>query len=243
MTVILADSDTMATTLTQSITGETHIAQSHEELTELVVDHPEMTAVVVHREDGVAAERGRLQRLKSTFPLLGVLLIAPTDAEATVGEHSSTDAPSSSVAFIDRRTEGWKEQLHAWIDSVREQNRRRHQRFDWPLQGHVRVPGTVDDTFEVRSMSCSGAFLVAPEPILSPGAQGTIEIEFADFQVAADFRVVDRRDADEHSRGGFGLEFLGVTEHTKTIIDNLVEAELRHTLLNSDAQPNPPSLS
>ena len=207
-----------------AISGDTQRARSHEELVDMVVQYPDMTAAVIYGRSLTGAQRRLIQVLHSRFPLLAIVLVTRADEPAAAVE---------GVMHVDIDAGDRLDEVRHHLQSIDRENKRRHQRFDRPFAGHLTVPGHVDSDLTVRSISCSGAYLVAPELEMEPGEEGTIQLVVGDLEFTAGCRIVGRRESSDDLPAGFGVEFLDLPERTREMIDNIVESELRQSLLNS----------
>ncbi len=218
---------------------------TQEELASTIVGGSDISFVLIHLEEISGLWERFLSSLKKTFTLLeSCLLLPPGRAKKLPG-----------YDVIELNEETLIDDVKSHLATLASKNRRRHQRFDWPLTGHLIiprqsdsegnlvVPDRIDEKFRVRSISSSGAFLESETLFPKPGIEGTIMISFHDFKVLTGCRIVGKRKASGDLLAGFGIEFTDLTAISQAIIDEMVQDELLRRLLNPDKPPSPPSLA
>ncbi len=231
MVIIYAESDNVFRRLSGSMAAKPRRVRSREELAAEVVHGPGPDCVLVQLATVQPSWQRFLSALKRSFGLLEVCLTVD-DAEA--------DIPGVRVLTAEQLRDGGA--LARLLKSFRK-NRRRRQRFDWPLQGRLTAPHVLDERFSVRSISASGAFLSTPPPAPPEGSTGSIRIEFHDFYLYADCRILASRPAAGNLPAGFGIEFRDVTGPSEDVIDRIVADELLRSILQPDQPPNPPAIA
>ncbi len=218
---------------------------TQEELASTIVGGSDISLVLIHLEEISGPWEGFLSSLRKTFTLLeSCLLLPPGRAKKLPG-----------YDVIEFNEETLIDDVKSHLASLARKNRRRHQRFDWPLTGHLIiprqsdaegnpvVPDKIDEKFRVGSISSTGAFLESDSFSPRPDIEGTIMISFHDFKVLTGCRVVGGRRASEGRSPGFGIEYTDLTTTSQAIIDEMVQDELLRRLINPDKPPRPPSLT
>ncbi len=204
---------------------------TQEELAASIVEGHHLICVLIEPESTNRQWQSFIASLRRSFPFLEIYLLLPREQEGYFPDfqHLPLEDLGASV-----------EQL---IASLGDRNRRKHQRFDWPLKGRLTIPGQMKEEFSVRSISSTGAFLAGPGSCPTPASEGTIQIVFHDFKLLSGCRVLDRRAATSLLPDGFGIEFTDLTDFSRSVIDRLVQDELLHSLLEPDKPSRPPSIS
>ena len=132
---------------------------------------------------------------------------------------------------------GGFDKVAAYLRSCACKDKRIHQRFDWPLEGTLRVSDTLWRRYRVRAISASGAFLEADGVPPAAGTSAMLSIRFADFSLLSDVEVMQPREATPTLPRGFGVRFTSLTEGSQRVVDHIVQDELvRHLLGDSSVE-------
>jgi hypothetical protein len=190
--------------------------RSPAELARRLVGEPDILCLVL--QSGLQLPEGFLESLQASFPVLPVFLVP--------------DGPSA----------GELADLAARIASLRRQERRQNPRFDWPLRGSLSLPGAEPETYDLRALSASGAFLQCPGPCLPAGSRGRLRVQFRNFSLETGCEVLDTRRASSNLPDGFGVRFTGLSEDAQAHLDRIVRDALVRALLEPESEPELPSL-
>jgi hypothetical protein len=207
---------------------------SKEELIKKLVELTEVLGVLVEAK-GIAGDFPFfLYTLKRSFPLLEIVAITDSGDGAL---------PAGSIVLKGQPSPPQIAQACAQISSRAEtRNIRTSHRFEWPLAGTLCIVQDCMETYPVRSLSSSGAFLECPGSTPTPGAKATLKIDFQNFSVLTDCEILDPRQASSNLPSGFGVRFSGLSEQAREIIDMMIRNALTNALLNPDTEPEIPSL-
>lgn len=204
---------------------------TQEELAASIVEGHHLICVLIEPETPSRQWQGFLASLLRSFPFLEIYLLLPREQEGYFSD------------FQHLPLENLRASVEQLIASLGDRNRRKHQRFDWPLKGKLTIPGQLKAEFSVRSISSTGAFLAGAESCPTPGSEGSIQIVFHDFKLMSGCRVHDQRAATSRLPDGFGIEFTDLTDVSRSVIDHLVQDEMLRSLLEPDKPTRPPSIS
>lgn len=171
--------------------------------------------------------------LRSCFPRLEIYLALPP-SQASQGEGLGKVIPNTAEAVLDR--------IRAELASEHPRDKRKHPRFDWPLQGALRFADDTVRSYRVRSLSSSGAFLECRDGAPAAGSTGLITIQLYDFNVMTGCRTLNKRSAGETLPEGFGIQFTDLSDISRRIIEGIVQDELMASLLEPEKPPHPPSM-
>jgi hypothetical protein len=199
------------------------------------VEDPSLGFVVIHREKIDGFWGGLISSLSSVLPLLRVLVVLEKmDApDMGAGVEIIRGRPSDPEVF---------KRIQAHINAAVPGEKRKSQRFDWPLRGTLRQEDRVE-VYRVREISAGGAFLECGAGAPAPGTNATILIEFKDFSVLSGCLTLSLRPATERLPSGFGIQFTDLTEWSRKAIDRIVSDELVQRLLEPDRAPAAPTIS
>jgi len=210
-------------------------ADNPEDLAQRAVGDPALACVVIHVPEADDFWIGFLGSLSSTLPLLTLLLVL---------DGGTMPEPEDRVEVI--RGRPLDDEIFSWIEahifSAAKREKRRHQRFDWPLTGTLDFGERDAGVFRVREISADGAFLECGAAPPEPGLSGTIRIEFEDFSVLSGCRILPMRPATSKLPAGFGVQFTDLTEWSRKVIDSIVTDELVRELLTPGHAPYPPTI-
>jgi len=109
--------------------------------------------------------------------------------------------------------------------------------------GGLEIPGELNETFKVRMISSTGAFLESDTLFPEPEKEGIIRIRFHDFNLLSGCKILGKRDKSGKLPAGFGIKFTDLTPTSRSIIDGIVEDELLHSLLEPEEPSRPPSIA
>ena len=210
-------------------------ADNPEDLAQRAVGDPALACVVIHVPEADDFWTGFLRSLCATLPLLTLLLVL---------DGGAMPEPGGRVEVI--RGRPLDNEVFSWIEahvfSASKREKRKHQRFDWPLTGRLDFGERNAGVFHVREISADGAFLECGETPPKPGLSGTIRIEFEDFSVMSGCSILPMRQATSKLPAGFGVQFTDLTEWSRKVIDRIVTSELVLQLLNPGHAPHPPTI-
>ncbi len=214
---------------------EIRAVKTKEELASSILEGIHPVSVLINLDELNDEWEAFLSSLKKTFPFLPVYLILP---QVSMGK-----AREKGYNAISLNEQALTEALRTEIAPLHDMNRRKHHRFDWPLMGRLEIPGELKRSFKVRMISSTGAFLESDTIFPEPEKRGTINIKLHDFYLLSGFKIVGKRDKSGELPAGFGIEFTDLTPTSRSIIEEIVEDELMHSLLIPDEPSRPPSIA
>ena len=207
---------------------------SKAELARMIVETDDLKILIIDIKEKTGLHKPFFYSLAKSFPFLKVILIT---------ENTIDDCPSN---FSQLHRDKIKDKLKPVIEDTEltgsENERRKFNRFDWPLKGYLLQKDKHWEPCNVRSMSAGGAFL---ESIGSPPGTGSrflIRIDFQDFRVLTNCEIMDSRHASSNLPAGFGVRFTDLTQASAQIIDRIVEDALINALLSPESKPEIPSI-
>ncbi|NOY07723.1 MAG: PilZ domain-containing protein [Spirochaetes bacterium] len=207
---------------------------SRAELARMIVETDDLRILIIDIKEKTGLHKPFFYSLAKSFPLLKVILIT---------ENIIDDCPSNCIQLHRGKI---KDKLKPVIESTAPVNsgneRRKFNRFDWPLKGHLLQKGRQRRTCNVRSMSAGGAFLESIESPPQTGSRFLIRIDFQDFRVLTNCEIMDSRHASSNLPAGFGVRFTDLTQASAQVIDRIVEDALIHALLSPESKPEIPSI-
>jgi len=213
---------------------EVKLAGSRRELVESILREKNPLCVLLEPNPACAELQDFLASLKKSFPLLRIALLAPPHALPLPEGFPQID-PTAPEELLNKEIDGF-------LASMTPSERREHHRFDWPLGGNLSLDRETWQKFRIRSLSASGAFLESSTFIPKPGTIGLLRIFFQDFKMLTSCELLDPRRASSNLPAGFGVRFTDLSETSRRLIDRIVEDALVLTLLEADAEPQPPSI-
>lgn len=203
------------------------------DLAKRIVEETELLCLVVHMPSWDPYWERFFSSLKLSFPLLNVLVVQAEPGGRDVPFPVVTGAPG---------TPELKEKVTAFLESLRTKEKRRHQRFDWPLVGAWTVKGQEERSFRVRSISSSGAFLESESFYPAAGTMATLRIQFLDFQLLTGCQALERRAPTSVLPAGFGVRFTDLSDASRKVVDSIIADELIMSLTEPDKPLKPPSI-
>ncbi|NBF39308.1 MAG: hypothetical protein GVY14_02730 [Spirochaetes bacterium] len=226
------------------------------ELATEIVAGRNLLAAVIQTEDLPADLEQLLRSIRRHFPILPVLFVTDSDLPAEIdGQYSHISGSLGS--------EELSETLRSRLSELATRDRRRYNRYDWPLKGSIlasgspgtgdsvgsggtRAPaGTADDDasqFRIRSLSAGGAFLEQRDGMPTPGTDITLRVCFQDSSFTSECHVLERRMASSNLPPGQGVQFTSLSDRGREIIDRIVSDALMTILFDPNAEPDVPSL-
>lgn len=204
-------------------------------LAEAVVREPDILAVIIQVGDLDGPLERFLSSLRRSIPRLNVAVICGSCREALpeLFTQIDLDVPDDTLMC----------DVQNFVLSAAITNRRRANRFDWPLNGYLSFDdGKRWQTHRVRSLGRGGAFLESENAAPAPGARAAMRIVFQDFKMRTACEVLDSRSASSNLPAGFGVRFTGFSESSCQVIDRIVDDALVRTLIAPEETPAVPSL-
>jgi hypothetical protein len=212
------------------IRGFSHVAaDTTADLASRLVEEPDVLCAILHFPSMDTWTGRFLGSLKTAFPLLHVVLVV----EDGTGEPTFRGDPTSPEAFG---------RIEAHVQALERKDKRRRQRFDWPLLGKLRLGDAPELSLRVRAISASGAFLEASGPSPVPGSRGFISVQFKDFAILSGCEVLPTRPPAGNLPAGFGVRFTDLTPASQKVIDSIVQDELIRSLIEPGSTPRGPAI-
>jgi hypothetical protein len=204
------------------------------ELAEALVRESDVLCVIVQVTQVDREFEAFLASLKRSMTRLNVGVVCVSCREA-VPEVFTFISESGDASMLVR-------DLQNFAFSAAITNRRRANRFDWPLEGYLSLDDTRWQPHRVRSLSCNGAFLESDDAPAEPGRRGKLRIVFQDFKMLTTCEVLDSRGASSNLPPGFGVRFVDFSPPSRSVIDRIVGDALVRTLLHPDQEPGTPTI-
>ncbi len=209
-------------------------ASSKAELARMIVEIDDLKILIIDIKEKTGIYKSFFHSLAKSFPLLKVVLIT---------ENTINDCPSD---FTQLHRDKINDKLKPVIEDTEltssGKERRKFNRFDWPLKGYLLQKDKHWEPCNVRSMSASGAFLESIESPPRTGSRFLIRIDFQDFRVLTNCEILDSRNASSNLPAGFGVRFTDLTQASALVIDQIVEDALINALLSPESKPEIPSI-
>ena len=217
------------------------------ELATEIVAGRNLLAAVIQTEELPSDLEQLLRSIRRHFPILPVLFVTDSDLPAEIdGQYSHISGSLGS--------EELSETLKTRLSELATRDRRRYNRYDWPLKGSILASGsprtgapaaTADDEasqFRIRSLSAGGAFLEQRDGMPTPGTDITLRVCFQDSSFTSECHVLERRMASSNLPPGQGVQFTSLSDRAREIIDRIVSDALMTILFDPNAEPDVPSL-
>ncbi len=223
------------------------------ELATEIVAGRNLIAAVIQTEELPSDLEQLLRSIRRHFPILPVLFVTDSDLPAEIdGQYSHISGSLDS--------EELSATLGARLSELATRDRRRYNRYDWPLKGSIAAsdtsgsgdtPGTgvpaetaanEETQFRIRSLSAGGAFLEQRDGMPPPGTGIILRVCFQDSSFTSECHVLERRMASSNLPPGQGVQFTSLSDRGREIIDRIVSDALMNTLFDPDAEPEVPSL-
>lgn len=213
------------------------------ELATEIVAGRNLLATVIQTEELPSDLEQLLRSIRRHFPILPVLFV--TDAELPIeidGQYSHIPGslgPDELSATLRTR-----------LSELATRDRRRYNRYDWPLKGSILSSGAPGagiaenekPQFLIRSLSAGGAFLEHRDGMPTPGTDITLRVCFQDSSFTSECHVLERRMASSNLPPGQGVQFTSLSDQGREIIDRIVSDALMTILFDPNAEPDVPSL-
>lgn len=213
---------------------EIRLVAGRAELAEALVNESDVLCVVMQVAAVDPELEGFLVSLKRSMARLNVAVVCDHCREAVPEVFTCISASSG--------TETLTQDLQAFAFSVAITNRRRANRYDWPLEGFLSLDGTRWESHRVRALSGNGAFLESDQPAPRPGIRGRLRVVFQDFKMLTTCEVLDARLSSSSLPAGFGVRFVDFSPESRAVITRIVNDALVRSLLSPDEEPGAPSL-
>ena len=219
------------------------LVRRREDLANEIVRHPGLAIVIVEADSLTTEWENLLDSIMNAFPQLHVGLVLPKDAIPAAGcvvkrkhRFSPVDPGRgiSGKAVISRPEDPGKIDW-SFLRNSRVNFPRRHQRFDWPVRGILKLDGKIKSEYSVRSISATGAFFENPGAY--PGALTNIETEirFGEFNLRTECEILAPRGGNQGVGAGFGIRFLDLTSASASMLDQMVHDALLSLILDDDS--------
>jgi hypothetical protein len=212
------------------------VVSSSDALAREIVSGRNLLAVIVQIEELPEELEQLLRSIRRHFPILPVLFV--TDAELPTeidGDYAHISSSLEEGALTAR--------LRERLADIATKDRRRYNRYDWPLTGSISGESSDEGTpFRIRSLSAGGAFLEQRSGMPEPGSTVTLRVYFQDCSFTTACHVLERRMASSNLPPGQGVQFTSLSEEARTIIDRIVRDALMTILLDPTAEPEVPTL-
>lgn len=223
------------------------------ELANEVVAGRNLIAAVIQTEELPSDLEQLLRSIRRHFPILPVLFV--TDSELPVEIDGQYSHIPGSLG-----PEELSATLRSRLSELATRDRRRFNRYDWPLKGSIVAGGTSGSghspgdrgaeataqndgaQFLIRSLSAGGAFLEQRDGMPTPGSDITLRVCFQDSSFTSECHVLERRMASSNLPPGQGVQFTSLSERAQEIIDRIVSDALMTILFDPNAEPEVPSL-
>jgi len=220
--------------LARSLAGfSVSVLETTAELAKRIVEETDLLCLVVHLPSREPYWDRFFSSLKLSFPLLNVLIVRPDQ------EGGELPYPSLLGSPEDPALSG---KVAAFLQSLQTKEKRRHQRFDWPLMGSWVRKGESERSFRVRSISSSGAFLESESFFPAAGTTATLRIQFLDFQLLTGCQALEKRAPAGALPAGFGVRFTDLSDASRKVVDSIIEDELIMSLTEPNKPLKPPSI-
>ncbi|MFW6223554.1 MAG: PilZ domain-containing protein [Spirochaetota bacterium] len=200
-----------------------------------------LIAAVIHTEELSPDLEQLLRSIRRHFPVLPLLFITdaeiPADIDGLYAHIPGSLGPEELSSMLRTR-----------LAELATRDRRRYNRYDWPLTGNIvadgaaRAANSEERRFRIRSLSAGGAFLEQRDPMPTPGSDITLRVCFQDSSFTSECRVLERRMASSNLPPGQGVQFTSLSEQAREIIDRIVADALMTILFDPNAEPEVPSL-
>jgi hypothetical protein len=220
---------------------------SREDLAHTLLDYQDIVLLVVEPAENHDGLEALVRSIERCFPMLHIAVLARRHAPngTSASDSAETAEERSNQSFLIPRSSSLGEmqrQLREYTTSITDRNRRRHNRFNWPLSGMLTLPGEEPVTLKVRSISAGGAYLESGGEVPPTGSVGTLTLYFQNFRVETECEVLDNRGGASNLPPGFGVRFHNLSEPVGEFIDGVVNDGLMEILLDDTAEPSVPSL-
>ncbi len=215
---------------------EVVMADTTRGLVESIVYEKDVVSVVVELDGADREEAKFLRSFVRLFPTIVVTVVADP------GDLPFKLPPQTVLVPIVQSEEEIVSGLSSAIIPRVHPNRRKFNRFDWPLQAVLGPDPLGDPRHRIRALSAGGAFLEHSGANPTPGSHETITIRFGNFALTVQCEILDARQASSVLPQGFGIRFLDLSAATERIIERIVNDALVEVLLGEEEEPEIPSL-
>lgn len=202
-------------------------------LIEALLDRSVPAGAIVQVERFDEERRAFFESVVRHFPMLPIVVVV---RGATVG------ACPDSVECVDAEdgVEALERDLAEIFSRRRETDRRRNNRFEWPIRAYFADgDGTVH---EVSEISAGGAFLEPHGPIGARDGDRTIELFFQNFSITTTCRVLDTRFVSSRKANGFRIKFVSLSDRAREFIDRVINDAIVQLLLDPSTTPQMPTI-
>lgn len=214
------------------------IVSSTPALAREVVAGRDLLAVVVQVDELAEDLEQLLRSIRRHFPILPVLFVTDTDLPAEINGEYAHISSSLTAGELTAR-------LRERLAEIATRDRRRYNRYDWPLTGSMLGPEGEpqnETPFRIRSLSAGGAFLEQRAGMPQPGSTVTLRVCFQDSSFTSECHVLERRMASSNLPPGQGVQFTSLSDQAQAVIDRIVSDALMTILLDPTAEPDVPTL-
>jgi hypothetical protein len=239
------------------------VVSTPSELATEIVAGRNLLATVIQTEELSSDLEQLLRSIRRHFPILPVLFVTDSELPAEIDgqySHISGSLDPEQLGTI----------LRTRLSELATRDRRRYNRYDWPLKGRIvagytsgsgdqegtgrapmGIPGpggpagpekNEEPHFLIRSLSAGGAFLEQRDAMPTPGTKIVLQVCFQDSSFTSECHVLERRMASSNLPPGQGVQFTSLSERGREIIDRIVSDALMTTLFDPNAEPDVPSL-
>ena len=171
-----------------------------------------------------------LESLNKSFPLLPVCIITEKQAENRISQYTYINGIIQDTNVI--------EQIKQFIISIKNTERRKYNRLNWPLKGSLKLSEDTWKDYAVHSISAGGALLKTKKLPALVNTNGTVKIEFQNFIINSECIIVDIRQQSGDLPFGIAIMFTSLSDEAVNIIDKIINDTLIKSLLKEETELN-----
>jgi hypothetical protein len=236
--------------LSQQIPSTTiHPVSSKRELALAIIEETDVRSALVELEALSDEYREFFISLQKHFPLLHTGIIMAHKQNIPLGklilERDADNQPLASVAVLNNKGDhDLFDIISDFLEKPVKQNKRKHPRFDWILNGYLSNPaeGGEEQKYKISSFGPGGAFLESEKHIPEPGSRAQIRILFQNFQMEVGCEILDPRYSSSNMPTGFGIRFIDLSSESEAAITNIINDAIFKILIDPQHEPEVPSL-
>lgn len=212
------------------------VLDNREELAHGLINTTGIALLVVEIDNAPEDIETLLHSVRSSFPLMPIAAIG--EPGTTVTFPGTIDLTLPPGEFHADMVTSLKQLANEGVQN----NRRKHHRFDWPLEAILYHDGIPEGSRRVRALSAGGAYLEDNNEQPRPASSYEIAIQFQNFTFSTECSLLDRRVGSSMFPPGFGIRFENLSPQGQELIDRVVSDALMEILLDPTTRPEVPSL-
>lgn len=197
-----------------------------------IIDETDIIAVFISHDPMTREDRNLIESICAHFPLLKVGLLAR--------DLQMPKPTNLTLINISAEENVLTDNIRIFISAGTIKNRREFNRFNWILNGYLRVEED-EKKYEIHSFSAGGAYLKS-SGVPEAGKRGEIRVMFKNTQMTAACEILEPRNASSNLPYGFPVRFLSLSPDSQILADRIVNDALYKLLINPPMEPAIPTL-